>query len=239
MSVCINLHTTPSSDLFILFSLFSFFPTNTIFLQISPKDGLDVKLSGSGANGSPPTTLSPTMLIVEWKCKYPHESCDKLGFLLVLLIFFHCFCLRWKSSGHALWSWIYNSSRELWSDSVYFCKEMRWALKFRYFNIYLVSDIIFSIFSPSPLSCSLPLWFLFRQGLVEVVMLLILHAILPYNLYRAHSGRTWRIHERMGYIWNNLLRVCLFTSWNSALQILLLPSADSVFNCMLPLLKTD
>ncbi|OVA06200.1 hypothetical protein BVC80_857g38 [Macleaya cordata] len=36
--------------------------------KVNPDEGLEVKLSGSGANGSPPTTLSPTMLILDWRC---------------------------------------------------------------------------------------------------------------------------------------------------------------------------
>lgn len=38
------------------------------FLQVFPENGLVVKLSGSGITGKPPTTLSPTMLIVDWRC---------------------------------------------------------------------------------------------------------------------------------------------------------------------------
>ncbi|XP_051148612.1 uncharacterized protein LOC127263558 isoform X2 [Andrographis paniculata] len=38
-------------------------------VKISPDKGLDVQLSGSGANGDPPTTLSPTMIHVEWICE--------------------------------------------------------------------------------------------------------------------------------------------------------------------------
>uniref|UniRef100_A0A7N0UGC6 AT4G36440-like protein n=1 Tax=Kalanchoe fedtschenkoi TaxID=63787 RepID=A0A7N0UGC6_KALFE len=38
-------------------------------LKSFPEDGLEVKLSGSGASGIAPTTLSPTMLIVDLTCE--------------------------------------------------------------------------------------------------------------------------------------------------------------------------
>ncbi|CAK9157097.1 unnamed protein product [Ilex paraguariensis] len=38
-------------------------------IKISPEQGLEVRLSGSGATGSPPTTLTPTMLMVDWRCE--------------------------------------------------------------------------------------------------------------------------------------------------------------------------
>lgn len=37
-------------------------------IQVTPERGLEVKISGSGASGSPPTTLSPTILHVNWRC---------------------------------------------------------------------------------------------------------------------------------------------------------------------------
>ncbi|GMY12128.1 hypothetical protein FCV25MIE_07367, partial [Fagus crenata] len=37
-------------------------------IKVLPEDGLEVLLSGSGATGKPPTTLSPTVLIVDWRC---------------------------------------------------------------------------------------------------------------------------------------------------------------------------
>ncbi|XP_011083176.1 uncharacterized protein LOC105165753 isoform X2 [Sesamum indicum] len=43
-------------------------------IKISPDEGLDVHLSGSGANGSPPTTLSPTMMLVEWRCDKARDT---------------------------------------------------------------------------------------------------------------------------------------------------------------------
>jgi hypothetical protein len=38
-------------------------------VKIFPEKGLKVSLSGSGATGNPPTTLSPTVLIVNWRCE--------------------------------------------------------------------------------------------------------------------------------------------------------------------------
>ncbi|EEF40784.1 conserved hypothetical protein [Ricinus communis] len=38
-------------------------------IKVLPEKGLEVRLSGSGATGTPPTTLSPTMLILEWTCQ--------------------------------------------------------------------------------------------------------------------------------------------------------------------------
>ncbi|KAL0378291.1 UNVERIFIED_CONTAM: hypothetical protein Sradi_3134600 [Sesamum radiatum] len=43
-------------------------------IKISPDEGLDVHLSGSGANGSPPTTLSPTMMLVDWRCEKSRDT---------------------------------------------------------------------------------------------------------------------------------------------------------------------
>ncbi|KAG8383371.1 hypothetical protein BUALT_Bualt04G0005600 [Buddleja alternifolia] len=43
-------------------------------IKINPEQGLDVKLSGSGANGSPPTTLSPTMILVNWRCEKARDA---------------------------------------------------------------------------------------------------------------------------------------------------------------------
>ncbi|XP_022132993.1 uncharacterized protein LOC111005698 [Momordica charantia] len=37
-------------------------------IQVFPEIGLDVKVSGSGATGSYPTTLSPSMLMIDWRC---------------------------------------------------------------------------------------------------------------------------------------------------------------------------
>ncbi|CAL1360909.1 unnamed protein product [Linum trigynum] len=38
-------------------------------IEVHPRKGLEVVLSGSGASGTPPTTLSPSMLILEWECQ--------------------------------------------------------------------------------------------------------------------------------------------------------------------------
>ncbi|KAJ9172732.1 hypothetical protein P3X46_015942 [Hevea brasiliensis] len=38
------------------------------FVKVLPEKGLGVSLSGSGAIGNSPSTLSPTMLIVNWRC---------------------------------------------------------------------------------------------------------------------------------------------------------------------------
>ncbi|CAN1122040.1 hypothetical protein LINPERPRIM_LOCUS2547, partial [Linum perenne] len=38
-------------------------------IQVHPGKGLGVALSGSAASGAPPTTLSPSMLILEWECQ--------------------------------------------------------------------------------------------------------------------------------------------------------------------------
>ncbi|KAF8410554.1 hypothetical protein HHK36_003085 [Tetracentron sinense] len=38
-------------------------------IKVNPDEGLEVGLSGSGATGSPPTTLSPTTLILDWRCE--------------------------------------------------------------------------------------------------------------------------------------------------------------------------
>ncbi|XP_042517857.1 uncharacterized protein LOC122091787 isoform X2 [Macadamia integrifolia] len=43
-------------------------------IEVSPNKGLEVELSGSGANGSPPTTLSPTILIIDWRCEEASDA---------------------------------------------------------------------------------------------------------------------------------------------------------------------
>ncbi|KAK1410439.1 hypothetical protein QVD17_36976 [Tagetes erecta] len=43
-------------------------------VTVSPKTGLEVTLSGSGATGSPPTTLSPTLLNIDWRCETAHDD---------------------------------------------------------------------------------------------------------------------------------------------------------------------
>lgn len=42
--------------------------------KVNPSEGLEVKLSGSGASGSTPTTLSPSVLIVNWRCEKARET---------------------------------------------------------------------------------------------------------------------------------------------------------------------
>ncbi|EXC24882.1 hypothetical protein L484_013251 [Morus notabilis] len=39
-----------------------------------PDIGLEVRLSGSGAAGKPPTTLSPTALVVDWRCEKARDT---------------------------------------------------------------------------------------------------------------------------------------------------------------------
>uniref|UniRef100_A0A5B7BMT6 G-protein coupled receptor n=1 Tax=Davidia involucrata TaxID=16924 RepID=A0A5B7BMT6_DAVIN len=43
-------------------------------IKISPEHGLEVRLSGSAATGNPPTTLSPTVLIVDWRCQKARDT---------------------------------------------------------------------------------------------------------------------------------------------------------------------
>lgn len=43
-------------------------------VKIFPEHGLKVGLSGSGATGRPPTTLSPTMLVVDWRCEKARDT---------------------------------------------------------------------------------------------------------------------------------------------------------------------
>ncbi|XP_076946571.1 uncharacterized protein LOC143618143 [Bidens hawaiensis] len=45
-------------------------PTYTV----SPKNSLEVTLSGSGAAGDPPTTLSPTLLNIDWRCETTRDD---------------------------------------------------------------------------------------------------------------------------------------------------------------------
>lgn len=62
--------------------------------KVNPVKGLGVKLTGSGANGAMPTTLSPTVLNVNWRCEiirsspyevnisFPVEGYDPIEFTL-------------------------------------------------------------------------------------------------------------------------------------------------------------
>ncbi|XP_057727792.1 uncharacterized protein LOC130943785 isoform X1 [Arachis stenosperma] len=43
-------------------------------LKVRPEKGLEVKISGSANHGKPPTTLSPTMLIVDWRCEVARDT---------------------------------------------------------------------------------------------------------------------------------------------------------------------
>ncbi|GAA0139665.1 G-protein coupled receptor [Lithospermum erythrorhizon] len=43
-------------------------------IMVYPEKGLEVKLSGTGASGSPPTTLSPTVLVLDWRCDQARDS---------------------------------------------------------------------------------------------------------------------------------------------------------------------
>ncbi|XP_031387637.1 uncharacterized protein LOC116200846 isoform X1 [Punica granatum] len=38
-------------------------------IKVVPEEGLEVRSSGSAITGNPPTTLSPSMLILEWRCE--------------------------------------------------------------------------------------------------------------------------------------------------------------------------
>ncbi|XVE87352.1 hypothetical protein DITRI_Ditri18aG0110900 [Diplodiscus trichospermus] len=42
-------------------------------VEVFPENGLEVKLSGTGATGKPPTTLSPSTLLLDWRCLRAHH----------------------------------------------------------------------------------------------------------------------------------------------------------------------
>ncbi|KAH7566348.1 hypothetical protein JRO89_XS08G0141200 [Xanthoceras sorbifolium] len=42
--------------------------------KVFPDEGLEVRLSGSAAAGNPSTTLSPTMMIVDWRCETARDT---------------------------------------------------------------------------------------------------------------------------------------------------------------------
>ncbi|PKU68091.1 hypothetical protein MA16_Dca025152 [Dendrobium catenatum] len=46
--------------------------------KVSPKEGLEIRLSGSAASGVAPTTLSPSVLLVNWRCERIHDSPYKI-----------------------------------------------------------------------------------------------------------------------------------------------------------------
>ncbi|KAG8052394.1 hypothetical protein GUJ93_ZPchr0001g31883 [Zizania palustris] len=50
--------------------------------QVNPVKGLDVKLTGSGTNGAMPTTLSPTILTVNWRCEITRSSPYEVNILI-------------------------------------------------------------------------------------------------------------------------------------------------------------
>ncbi|XP_019105620.1 uncharacterized protein LOC104895077 isoform X2 [Beta vulgaris subsp. vulgaris] len=43
-------------------------------VKVFPQNGLEIQLSGSGASGNSPTTLSPTVLTVDWTCKKARKT---------------------------------------------------------------------------------------------------------------------------------------------------------------------
>ncbi|GMH06502.1 hypothetical protein Nepgr_008342 [Nepenthes gracilis] len=51
-------------------------------VKIFPESGLEVRLSGSGAAGRPPTTLSPTILIVDWTCVVAQDTPFEVEFTI-------------------------------------------------------------------------------------------------------------------------------------------------------------
>lgn len=57
-------------------------------LQVNPENGLEVKVSGSGATGSYPTTLSPSMLMIDWRCRMLFYFCflNNLSIFITLIL---------------------------------------------------------------------------------------------------------------------------------------------------------
>ncbi|GAB4847476.1 hypothetical protein Ancab_026534 [Ancistrocladus abbreviatus] len=51
-------------------------------IKIFPESGLAVQLSGSGAAGRPPTTLSPSILIVDWTCEVAQSEPYEVEFTI-------------------------------------------------------------------------------------------------------------------------------------------------------------
>ncbi|CAI9110845.1 OLC1v1010936C4 [Oldenlandia corymbosa var. corymbosa] len=43
-------------------------------IKVSPEQGLEVRLSGSGSTGGAPTTLSPSTLLIDWTCEKARDS---------------------------------------------------------------------------------------------------------------------------------------------------------------------
>lgn len=50
--------------------------------KVSPENGLEVKLSGSATTGNPPTTLSPSTLIVDWTCTKALDTPYDIEFII-------------------------------------------------------------------------------------------------------------------------------------------------------------
>ncbi|XP_062102470.1 uncharacterized protein LOC133812689 isoform X1 [Humulus lupulus] len=48
-------------------------------VEVFPDNGLEVRLSGSGTSGKPPTTLSPTVLAIDWRCEKARDSPYKVN----------------------------------------------------------------------------------------------------------------------------------------------------------------
>ncbi|RCV24042.1 hypothetical protein SETIT_5G053400v2 [Setaria italica] len=51
-------------------------------LKVNPAKGLSVTLTGSGLNGAMPTTLSPTVLNVDWRCEIARSSPYEVNILI-------------------------------------------------------------------------------------------------------------------------------------------------------------
>ncbi|XP_022775350.1 uncharacterized protein LOC111317210 isoform X3 [Durio zibethinus] len=43
-------------------------------IKVFPENGLEIKLTGTGATGNPPTTLSPSTLLLDWRCLKAHNT---------------------------------------------------------------------------------------------------------------------------------------------------------------------
>lgn len=59
--------------------------TPCLNVQAYPEDGLDIRMSGTGMMGTSPTTLSPTTLIIDWRCM-PYTT-EVLMRVIILLTF--------------------------------------------------------------------------------------------------------------------------------------------------------
>jgi hypothetical protein len=45
------------------------FPYWYLLFKVYPEEGLSVQLDGTASNGIPPTTESPTILQIDWRCE--------------------------------------------------------------------------------------------------------------------------------------------------------------------------